>query len=234
MQTTLKIPYNARIMVSEGQRVEKGDILFKVKDSSEEIVALSSLMKIKPDKIIEYLVKKLGDDVQEKELVAIKKTLLSDIMYYADYAGTLTDIDTIHGTITISKQKDYTVVNKSPIDGTISKITHDSITVSTKPNHTIALIEVSHDMEGELFVYTSDASFDIDDVQNKIIVCDGLSITDKLKLEALGIQGIMSMRSIFTEVAYAKISEHAYKELIKLNGHTIYISALDKQALVYA
>jgi hypothetical protein len=236
MQTVVTIPPNSRILVSIDQYVEAHDHLAEEQSGTENVVPLAKLIHIAPSAIHTLLKKKLGDSIKIKEIIAEKKGFFKDVVYLSDYEGTLTDINTQKGTISISSGSSHVIV--APKSGIVSDIAPTSITiqsksVGSKKNNTIPLQHIEQDFTGKLLIFNHMNNIDTDDVEDAIIVAETLSITERLKLEALGARAFITVRLTYTKLPHAIVSQQPLRELQKHSGAECFCSSASSSAVVY-
>jgi len=97
----------------------------EIQDYSFEpmVISITDKLGIKPSEIRGYLKKRLGDFITSGEILAVKNYEKQDHILHAPATGTLTNVDTKKGTVTIQyKKKDLKLI--SPLQGTVTGIEH--------------------------------------------------------------------------------------------------------------
>lgn len=110
-------------MVSEGQRVLVGDILAEGKSFERKSINIALLLKVNPKDTPKLLIKKIGEEIKEGELLARKDGILNKASLKSPQSGTLEKLDE-NGILTIKIPRDEFTL-RSKVNGKIIKIKDD-------------------------------------------------------------------------------------------------------------
>lgn len=122
MKTSLRFPVQqgTRILVELGEKVKKNQEIATFTSQKREELEVARVLKVVPNKIIDFL-KKVRGKVNQGEVIAEKKGLLSKKEIKSPFDGEIEEIDLKKGTLTLlvgSGKQDIL----SPVDGKIVKI----------------------------------------------------------------------------------------------------------------
>lgn len=127
---TLPLSPGGKLKVEKNHKVQEGQVIVQRKASSQiKNYHLSRLIGVPPKKAIKFLVKKLGEEVEEGELVAQKKSLLGkEEKFFAPIKGILDSL-TEDGVLRIKKEIPEEEI-KAPFSGRVTKISPNSVSLS--------------------------------------------------------------------------------------------------------
>lgn len=250
---TLSLFPGVKLKVNKNQKTQEGQVIAQRKASSQvKSYHLAKLIEVPPSKAIKFLIKKLGQKVEEGELVAQKKSFLgSDERFIAPISGTLDSL-TDDGVLKIKREISEKEI-KSPFAGIISEISQNSVSLS------FAALEIKGSWgdggkaTGYLFVIEDegddllslDGSF-----QKQIVTLQG-SFSKGLwyKAASLGAVGFVagslareSLKKLIEKEEDSlplvilgeddRISQEIWKELKKASGRMILIDGKQKRILI--
>lgn len=129
-----RLPKGSEILVSQGVQVTEGETLAKTFVSKETLsFPLASILKTRPNDAPKYLVKKIGDNVQNGDLVAQKKSFLGIFKkrFYSSVDGKIDSINVLTGDLIIKlAEEEYPF--KSDVSGRVVGIEDDLVSVEFK------------------------------------------------------------------------------------------------------
>ena len=127
---TLPLPSGVELKVKKGQKLEEGQVIARRKASSQiKSYHLSKLIGASPKRAIKSLVKKLGEEVKEGDLVAQKKSLLGKGERFIAPVSGILDSLTEEGVLRIRREVPEKEV-KAPFAGIISEASASSVSLS--------------------------------------------------------------------------------------------------------
>lgn len=129
-----RLPKDSEVLVSMGSEVNEGDILAKTYVSKDTLsFPLASVLKVKPDNVFRFLLKKVGEEVKNGDLVAQKKGLFGILKkkFYSPVDGKIDSVDLATGDLLINLPlEEYPF--KSDVSGKVVEALGDLISVEFK------------------------------------------------------------------------------------------------------
>lgn len=110
-------------MVSEDQRVLAGDVLAKGESFERKNLNIALLLKVKPKDTPKLLLKKIGEEIKEGELLARKDGILNKTNLKSPQSGFLENLDE-NGILTIKIPRDEFTL-RSKVNGKVIKIKNE-------------------------------------------------------------------------------------------------------------
>lgn len=191
---TFKSPKNSKIFVKESDRVEPGTILAEGKDEGEkETLTIASVLRISPDQIFKVLLKKLGDKVNQGEVIAQKSGIFKKTVLKSPITGRIVEVSKSLGEITLAAKKKRAVV-KSSVAGKVKevgkeeiKIEFDGFTFSGKKGEGKRVSGLVENLPPQVSILDLTA-----EVKEKILVSFRFSLPVLAKLWALEAAGLVA------------------------------------------
>jgi len=235
----ITIPFNPQSyepLVKEGQEVDFQTPLFKKKLEEEVILPLASKIKISPKNIYLHLRKVIGDQIEKGELLAEKKTFLSQTEYRSEYNGVIKEIDHKEGYLLIGVISDKEQTVTSYFKGEVTEVKEKELHIKLKSGQEFALSEASANFGGEVIVLDEAQIIAINEKTAglKIVIAKKLASYDLSKLEALGIDGFVTVDSAVGDrsIPYAKLSKaEDFEKISKLKFQYCIIDK--KKSIIY-
>ena len=236
--------------VSVNDKLTAGQIIAEKKDRAvEEVIHISQILKISPQKITKALRKHLGDSISKGDIVAVKKGALGlgTKKIISDFSGTIIKINEGTGDVLIhtSSGDKNLITIISPVDGTVDFCNNEKIVIKTDREAMLAKRAEGGEARGELFVIDGD---DIDfakidfGVSKKIVLGKKFekgSIFKAFGLGALGIIGVEIRESDLDDLSekgikspVIQIEEEDYSKLVKQKNKQIYLDPENKSIVV--
>ena len=227
MKTVIKLPVpkNAKILVREGDKVSAKTEIIKIAEAAknEEIIPVASLLKIKAKNIAKYLRKGIGEEVNEGQVLAQKKSFISQLSIKSPIAGRIAQIDVKQGTLKLEKKINSKPQNiQLPVSSTVKKISSSSLEMEVD-GHQVSISQSSgDDIVGELYqINGHDVTFmDIDfSVEDKVVLIEKLQEDIAVKLDALGSRGVITCQPVeYSLLPIIKVNHDTFKTLCKYTG----------------
>ncbi|OGV89967.1 hypothetical protein A2Z41_02995 [Microgenomates group bacterium RBG_19FT_COMBO_39_10] len=250
---TLPLPSGADLKVSKDQKVKEGQLIAERKASFQtKSYHLHKLISVSPKKAMKCLVKKLGEEIKQGELIAQKQGLLGKGEKFMAPLDGILDSLTEDGVLRIKKE----VVEeklKAPFDSRVSALSPDSVGLSFvaleikgawgKGGKATGYLMVIDDEDYDLFSLDTSCRQQIMALQGKLP--KGLWY----KGTSLGLAGFIVggfvEKSLIKEIEEDddilpivilgendKINEEIWKELKDTNGKMILIDGQQKRVLI--
>lgn len=250
---TLPLPPGAELKVDKNQKVEEGQIVaFRKACYQIKNYHLAKLLDVPPKQTINFLTKKLGEEVKEGDLIAQKKSFLGKSeKFIAPISGVLDSINE-EGVLRIKKEIAEEEI-KAPFAGIVTDSSSNSLSL------TFAAIEIKGNwgrgkkvtgclsfIEGEeLDLFSLDGAYE----KQLIAIKGNLSKGLWYKAISLGATGVIAgdvkeeflIKEIEKEDSLLpvvllekddKIEKEIWEELKKANGRMILIDGEQKQILI--
>jgi len=192
---TVRLPSKGKVLVTVGQTVSVGDPLAKKESSFKSTFDLARLFKTKPQKVKKLLLKKVGEEVREGEVLAQKKTLFTKSKLKSPAAGILEKLDEESGILTIkTPQEDFTL--RAKVAGKVVKIKEEEeIIVDFEGIEIEAERGMGPKKEGEITVL-KDSPVHLShlnlDLAGKLVAAGVFGCGTLSKAKALGIEAILA------------------------------------------
>jgi hypothetical protein len=206
---SIDLPKNAKIAVKKDQNIDFKTLLAKIKFEQEVQVNLSKILNISPKKIFMSLKRMVGENTQQGEILAEKKTFFEKKQYRSEISGTIKEIDHFTGNVTIAiRSKDDENIH-SFLKGTVTASGSGNIKVELPKGQKFEAEEISENFGGEAIHLTDKSAQTVDEKQviNKVVIFDKISSYNQAKLEALQVAGFLTTETLpnTPSVPYAKI-----------------------------
>ncbi|OGG27014.1 hypothetical protein A2960_02615 [Candidatus Gottesmanbacteria bacterium RIFCSPLOWO2_01_FULL_39_12b] len=240
MKSSIQLPITSgmKILVSEGDKIDINTVLAEIKTSDQnKMIQLSKLLNIKADQIPKYLVKIIGDEVNEGEIIAQKKGLFSNYIIKSPLTGKIKEIDLKAGTMTLI-DRESKEINKlySPVSGRVAVIEKANLSISIDGEVFKGKDGSGQDCLGELVYLPGEnlSALDINhEVSKKIVLCQGLYEEGIVKLDVLEAKGIILKKKLDDiPIPWIQISEEVFSKLTEYAGKTILLWPKIKQIVV--
>jgi hypothetical protein len=241
------LPQDAVLKISVDDKISAGDIIAQTKsNSNDEILHLSKDYKVSPKKIKKYLLKNLGDKVEEGEVIARINGVLgiTSQNIISNFSGIVAKIDESVGDIHV-KKFDVPEAKSifSPVDGTIDFCNNEKIVIKTAQLAFIAKDAVGDEGSGKLKVIEEyDPEKLTAGILEKIPVVKTIDNVSLFKIIGLGGAGIIiqelegmdyvDLNEKKIEIPVMVVSSDDFEKLTKKDGSRVYLNAVSKSIIV--
>lgn len=192
----ITIPDEIKCLLKTGQKVDFNTPFFENKVVREETVTISDKLGIPQDKIFKYLKKFVGDRLEKGDVIAEKRGLISIDVVVSEYAGIVKEINHYDGSIVISTLTAKDSETKAFFKGEVEKIEKSKLKLKVQEVEEFRLKQATENFGGQVFYFIDpQKSIFATQTSNKIIVSEIISSYLKVKLEALGIKGFVSLKN---------------------------------------
>lgn len=237
MKSLLTIPLLSgfKTTVEKGQAVKVGDILArKTALPQQEKIPVSKILSVSPKKVVSYLRKKLGQEINKGEILAKKEGVLKSINILSPITGKIESVNFKDGTLLIVSREIQELIERAPIDAIVEEVDGDKITLSFEGK----VMEVE-DGRGERAIGSTlvfNKHIDIPDfaseVVDKIIIARSFTNGALAKLNALGASGVMSLEFYDDFPVMVKLTKEQYLELSKTSLPSVIVLGKKKRIIV--
>lgn len=125
-EITLSLKSPGKFLVTEEQEVSAGEVLAENERFFTATINLAQELKVNPKQVSKYLVKKIGDQISQGQVLAIKKGLFEKQTIRARVSGIIKSFDQDSGLLTIVTKSETNRL-LSPLKATVVKIEDDKI-----------------------------------------------------------------------------------------------------------
>lgn len=245
--TALSIPVPAGFSprVNVGDTVVAGQVIAESALKDEVIINIPKELSIKRTEVKKVLRKNPGDQVEEGDVIAVKKGFLGQIsaVLKSSVKGTIIRYERDTGNLFIrnSSYNSLTENLLTPVAGQVVLCNNSEIAVSTEKNTIVAKRGVGATTRGEIFVLGGDDVYYLNaSAIGKIVVGRTLSQEILLKGIGIGVGGIIGINihgmELLTEKKYEtpvmEIDDEKLKELISWHGKNIYMNVETKSIIL--
>jgi hypothetical protein len=245
----LILPENCQLKVSVEDKVTEGQIIAQKKQNNlTRVLPIAKYLEISPEKTLKALNKKIGDRVEEGDLLAEKKGVMNGKKLFSPFSGTVYKLEEESGDLYIvTDQGDSGEAEDiiSPIEGKISFCDNTKIVIDTDKKGIIGLKASGEKAEGELFVI-HEKDIDYSDlpkeIKEKVILGEGFESSAIYKAIAMGVIGIICQEIQEDQLEeYRKkqyknpiiqVSKEDFEKLSKLSGKKIILEPSKKIILI--
>lgn len=197
-----RLPLKGRVTVKVGDRVKAEDIVAKTElPGTPHMVNAANKLSVQPSELPGIMLKKEGDRVTEKELMAQTKGLfgLLKTYLYSPVNGTIESISTVTGQVFVRENPIPVQIN-AYIDGEIVETDADETVVVQAPATFIqGIFGIGGETIGDLMVVSRTPDEVLDggnitpEMKGKIIVGGSLATSDAIKKAiSYGVKGVIA------------------------------------------
>lgn len=240
MKSIISIPLNekAKISVEEGQAVDNKTVIYETQGISEDrVLPISEILRVSPHKISKLLKKQPGSQVFQGELLAEKKSFVSQVSVRSPLNGIIKEIDLKKGFLIIrpKSSEEYQKIS-IPVKGIIKKIGKNSIEIEIRGELMTAVKGEGENAFGNLLNLTKSRTGSIDfdlEVEDKIVMLPEINSASCAKLEVLGSPGaIVKKCEGQCDFTFLEVEDETFNRLSKLEGHLSWIRPKEKEIIV--
>lgn len=195
MVISFHISQDGPLLIKENQEVDFKTVLSRKSVTNEVKIPLASDLQIDPKKIFLHLIKVVGDEVKKGEVIARKKTVLSQKDYVSPYSGLIKEINHNDGSLTLAADTQKEQVKNSYFVGTVAEIKKNNVKLKVKKAQQFALKEASSDFGGEFVVFEPSEDTALENFAKKVVFFDSISSIFQVKLEVIGALGFVTLQA---------------------------------------
>lgn len=200
MDISITIPQDANLILKVGDRIDFNVPFYRLKKSEDVRVDIAHKIEVPPAKIFKYLKKFVSDKIEKGELLAEHASLFGKKQAVSEVNGEIKEINHNEGVIVISTVVGEGEEKKTYFTGEISAVEKSQIKLKVKEFHEYELKDKENQRDfGGKVLYTvkdDDSTISEDKVRAAVIVDETISPYLKVKLEALGVAGFVSLQPL--------------------------------------
>ncbi len=192
---SLLLPQKAKVLVKKSDRITADQVIAKGEKLFLKEFDLAKILDLSGKKVIDFLVRKLGSDVAEGDLVAERGGMLKKKQFFSPVTGSLLSLSE-EGILKIRIDQDSYEI-RSPLAGKVKIIGKGKVEISFPAQKIVGVWGKGDQAAGALFILGSSEGdttiFDLKEVaKGKVIAFSG-SLTAGLwhKAVALDVSGIV-------------------------------------------
>jgi hypothetical protein len=211
------LPQKAKVLVKKGDRIAADQVIAKGEKIFLKEFDLAKILGLSGKKVIDFLVKQLGGDVAEGDLVAERGGMLKKKQFFSPVAGNLLSLSE-EGILKIKVDQDSYEV-RAPLAGKVKTVGKGKVEISFPAQKIVGVWGKGNQTAGALFILGSPEGdttiFDLKEaVKSKVIAFSGF-LTAGLwhKAVALDVSGI-----ICGKLPNEQFGQDLEKEFLNLNG----------------
>ncbi|GEM_PF-6368484 len=235
MQVKLKLPENSRILVKIGDKVKFSDKIFTTAAERHINIPVAKNLKIKPEKIYDYLKKLIDDQLEPGEVLAEKKGIFGSKRILSEYKTKIVEINHITGEVILSTQEEGKK-SFSGLQGQILEKSKNTLTVKLKDAVKIPFKKTSLNqlIGAEIFVIKTENDIKRKSIQNKAVVIEKTNPYLEEKIKALDARLILTTNTPVTDIEYVVVSDiKSFNQLKTEKKKFILITPAEKVLYVY-
>lgn len=230
------LPYQAKVLVKEGEKVEAGTVLAKVRREDFIEVDLPSLLRVSSKKVSHCLEVSLGQEVSCGQVLARKKRLFGKKTVISPVAGKAESLSEERGILKLKVLGGEEMI-LAPVSGYIDKIEREFLTLKFSAQVFVGKMAFGKDAWGELSLFGGEFFSLSLETKGKVLLMDLLTPVLLAKMEALGAAGVVcqsgkvdSYRDL--EMGVIVADEEEYKQISDLVGKKVQILVAEKKLIV--
>lgn len=231
MKTTVAISLNAgtKLLVEEGDEINKHTAIYKAGDEGEvKAIPLSGILKVDASQIHKYLKRQLGDIVKQGELLAVKRSLLTQTIIKSPISGKIKEIDLKKGLLLMTTDFDKKIKKVHiPISGKVKQIKKDSIEIDVSGVRITGRQGSGDDQFGNLCIISASRHSVLDfgdEVADCVVFIEEAPLEAITKMDVLGALGVISTKIMEeTGFPYLIIDDGDVKDILSHQGKAIWL-----------
>lgn len=226
MLLSIPVPKNGELTLKVGQMVDFTTSFIRFSQKNEIKVPLAHDLHIQPKRIFSYVKKLVGETIKEGEILAVKKTLLTNQYYKSQHNGIITEISHEEGYVLIEQAPSGSQTKNAYFKGEVFHVTPSEIKLTVQQlktfplkNNPVREKEHKDQWGGEVWYLDNerpDKSVG-EMIFEKILLAETLSPYHQSKYEVLGIRGFVSIQELpqKTSLQNAVLKNKTDGEIIK-------------------
>ena len=234
MLISIPISVFDRCLLKEGQIVDFSTPFLEKKVEEEINISIAKNLDVPPQKIFHYLRKFVGESFEKNETIAISKGIFTTKKIVSKYSGLIKEINHSDGSITILNKTEIENTINSFFKGKVNTIKKNEVSIEVDKGEQLPAKNVSNNFGGRTFYSNNNSDFLSENILNSIIICENITSYLKVKAEALGCQGFLSLSKLTEEsgTPYAQFKNiDDYKKIIKLKFP--YCTIVNSSCIIY-
>lgn len=194
MTITIALPQGARCLLKDGQEVDFGSPFLATGKKLEFSIPLAKRLGVQSAKIFRYMKKLVGDTVAKDEVIATKKTLLSEMHVKSDKDGVIKEINHYEGVVIVIGEGEETETVPAFFKGRVESVKKHEIVLKIGHAKEFPLKKPAESFGGEWLAVESGNKES--EFKNKVVFAPALSNYLLAKSEALGAIGYVCLEKL--------------------------------------
>jgi len=201
VEKTRRLPIKGEVLVKQGDEVSCDDIVARTTiPGTPQIVDVALALGIDVAEVESYMVKKIGEFVNEKEPLAILEAFMGLVKRscLSPVAGTLEHVSNITGQAIVRESPEEVRI-QAYIPGIVTEVLpSEGIVVRTSATYVQGIFGIGGETNGELMAISKNASDVVDadqitaDCKGKVLICGAVITLNALRKSVeLGTKGIV-------------------------------------------
>ncbi len=235
MQVKLRLPENSRILVRTGDKVKFSDKIFTTAAEKHISIPVAKNLKIKPEKIYDYLKKLIDEQLEPGEVLAEKKGFFGSKRILSEHKAKIVEINHITGDVILSVQEEGKR-SFSGLQGQIMDKSKDTFTIKLKDALKIPFKKTSlKQLTGaKISVIKTEKDIKRKNIQDKAVVIEKINPYLEEKIKALEAVLILTTTTPSTDIDYVVVSDiKSFNQLKTEKKEFILITPAEKVLYVY-
>lgn len=202
MLVTIPIPEGVKCLLKPGQEVNFGTPFLKTGKDVATTIPLSKKLGVPSSKIFRYMKKLVGDSIQKGEIIASKKTLLSEMHIKSENEGVIKEINHYEGSIIIVEKSEEQDAVRAFFKGVVEHVRKNEFDINLSGAKDFDLKKPEISFGGHFVVLESDK---IAEMQDTVIFAESMTTYVLAKSEAMGAVGYVTLTKIDTNLPAAQL-----------------------------
>ncbi len=236
MTITFQISSSDELLLTSGQEVDFKTPLTKQVYTHDVKVNIAQKLKIPPQNIFIHLTKVVGEEVKKDEILAKKKTILSEKKYRSEHTGVIKEINHEEGSLLISTKIKKEKISYCYFKGEVEEVKKNEVTLKVNKAKVFQAKNISDDFGGGVLFTEKPTQERLteEDVAGKVLFTDTIKSYNNVKFEVMGILGFVTVGElvITSTTPYASLKSQADLDEIRELGYP-YCLASKKNSLIY-
>lgn len=236
MTITFQVSSSNQLLLKAGQEVDFKTPLTKQVYTTDVKVNIAQKLQIPPQNIFIHLTKVVGDEVSKDEVLAKKRTLLSEKNYMSEHTGIIKEINHEEGFLLISTKVKKEKVNYAYFKGEVEEVKKNEVTLKVEKAKVFPAKNISEDFGGGVLFSEKPTLERLteEDVASKVLFTDTIKSYNRVKFEVMGILGFVTVGELVIEsgIPHASLKSPADLNEIKELGYP-YCLVSKKNGLIY-
>jgi hypothetical protein len=241
MKATVHLPItqDCIVCVKTGDKIKPKTLLYQIPAKEESFdIPVARLLGIPAQTISKFLKKNIGQEIVKGDEVALKKSFFKKTVVRSPYDGKIQSIDLTVGYVSVSQFSDQKLTEvTSPVEGKVKEVGKSFIELEIEGEVMHGTKGAGNDSYGRTMYLEKDkiTAMDIEgDIDEMVVVCRKLSEEAVVKLEVLGVRGIVACNiEKDPEVPWLTVSEEVFKKKTLKDAPNIWIRPKEKEFIVY-
>lgn len=235
----LPLPTGATSTVALGDLVTSRDVLWSFSASGEDrTIHLARILKVNPESIGKYLKVKIGEELSEGQVIALKKNLLHKVAVKSPQNAIFREMDETKGTITLEVAASTPkIVQPAGISGKVIRVSPEEIEIETEGHIYTGKKGEGGEVQGILHVVEVPrvTLFNLDDdFENAILLVTDIDLDVLTKLEVMGAVGLVVLKNDLATASFPWLSveKEVHEKLKKYHGKKVIIRPMQKMIVI--